>query len=197
MFAATLSSNASAGLMSCSSEDLSNSVTRTWTFDSADACDTGPGNPNASADLEALAPAGFHQSWDEQGRVADTGDTSSYLDIVLISGTWGEKNIDATWSLSAGFWDLFGAAVFTVHVGGQPAVDPDDFGAFIITPGSYFGTWTFLQDPSQGGGGGLSNVALWTGDPVNKVPSPGSSSIMALGLVLLCLGIRRRRTGAL
>lgn len=187
-----------AALMSCDSSG--SGYTRTWTFDSAEACGTGPGNPNSSSDLEALggdfdltAP----DTWTKQGDVTDSGDNSDWLNVTLTSGTWGEKDIEATWTLAPGFWDTFSLGVFTVHVGGSPQSDPDDFGAFIVTSGAYSGTWTFLQEPGQGGGGGLSNAAIWTartpGTTTTEVPEPGVLSLFALGLLGAAWRLRRSR----
>ena len=178
-----------AGLMSCNSTD--GTVTRTWTFNSATACDSGGGNPNSSSDITDLGGAFAGTTWTKEGDVTDGGDFSSLLDVGLTSGDWGGKDIEGTWTLVDDFWSWFDEAVFTVHVGGNPGSDPDDFGAFIIDVGELSGTWTFLQTTtSQGGGGGLSNVSIWTGP--HKVPEPGILALFGLGL--LGLGFARRKT---
>jgi hypothetical protein len=111
--------------------------------------------------------------------------------VALTSGDWGEKDIEGTWTLIDDFWSWFDEAVFTVHVGGNPGENPDDFGAFVIEWGELSGTWSFLQTTTaSGGGGGLSNVSIWTGP--HKVPEPGILALFGLGL--LGLGFARRKT---
>lgn len=84
---------------------IGDGITRTWTFNSAGACDTGGGNPNSSADIEGLGGV-FDlgsDNWAHNNGIDQSGDTSSWLNISLTSGTWGGKNISATWTLAAGF----------------------------------------------------------------------------------------------
>jgi hypothetical protein len=181
-----------AGFMPCGSTD--GTVTRTWTFNSATACDSGPGNPNSTSDITDLGGDFAGTTWTKEGDVTDTGDNSSLLDVELTSGTWGGKDIEGTWTLVDDFWSWFDEAVFTVHVGGNWQSDPDDFGAFVIEENQLSGTWSFLQETTAtnggGGGGGLSNVSIWTGP--HKVPEPGILALFGLGL--LGLGFARRRT---
>jgi hypothetical protein len=174
--------------MTCDSTD--GTVTRTWTFDSATACGTGPGNPNNSSDITALGGDFAGTTWTKEGDVTGLGDNSSLLNVALTSGSWGTTDIQATWTLVANFWSLYEEAVFTVHVGGTPNSLPDDFGAFVIEVGQLSGTWTFLQDPLTGAGGGLSNAAIWTG-PGGQVPEPGMLLLFGFGLLGISL-VRRR-----
>ncbi|MES2626274.1 MAG: PEP-CTERM sorting domain-containing protein [Pseudomonadota bacterium] len=191
-----ISSFATAVPLECSSSG--SGIDRTWTFDAADACGTGPGNPNSSADIEALGGV-FDlgaDDWANDDTITTSGGSSDWLTVTLTSGSWGGKDIEATWELADNFWENFGMAVFTVHVGGNPQNAPDDFGAFFITQGEYSGTWTFLQDPNEGGGGGLSNARLWfagDGEIENprEVPEPGI--LVLFGTALMGLGLSRKR----
>lgn len=188
------SSYASAGALSCA--DTISTTTRTWSFNSADACGTGQGNPNASSDIEGLGGV-FNpgaDNWPMDNAITQAGDPSAFLNVSLLTGAWGSTNITATWTLAAGFWQIFGKAVFSVHVGnGSEAID--DFGAFFITQGQYSGTWSFNQVNGQGG---LSNARLWTAgkgttevDIPSSVPEPGM--LLLLGSGLLGLGLRKGR----
>jgi hypothetical protein len=205
VMATGFSTYASAGAISCQSVSSNTAhTTRTWGFDSADACGHGEGNPNSSADIEALGGSFSlaSEDWVHQGGISKDGDGSSWLNVSLLPGSsWGGKSISATWTLATGFWDTFGMAVFSVHVGGGSHPDLSDFGAFLITQGEYSGTWTFDQTPktgSAGGAGGLSNAHLWTaGKPTIveepfPVPEPGILMLFASGLLGLAFGNRRK-----
>ncbi len=203
VIATGFSTYASAGAMSCSDLSSNNITSRTWGFDSADACGHGEGNPNDSGMIQALGSPFNESIWDYQGGVDKDIDDSSWLNVTLDPGSsWGSANITATWTLAPTFWATFGKAVFTVHVGHASHPDLSDFGAFFITEGQYSGIWSFVQDPigggRAGGGGGLTNADLWTsGTGINEeeqfaVPEPGILMLFATGLLGLAFGNRRK-----
>ncbi len=205
------STYASADSISCFDKSTDLKTIRTWGFDSADSCGTGEGNPNSTGDIEGLGGQFDLTSgiWTKRGDVTKNGDASSWLNVALTSGTWGDdesedassKVVTGTWALAAGFWETFGSAVFSVHVGHGSHDALSDFGAFFITQGQYSGTWSYAQNPinkKAGGAGGLSNAAIWTtgtGTVVEEpfpVPEPGILMLFASGLLGLAFGNRRK-----
>jgi hypothetical protein len=166
---------------------------RTWEVTNSDVCDTGPGNPNSSDDLEDLGGAFDDRTWTKRGDVTSNGDFSSLLNVSLNPGSrWGRPNVSGTWTLTPNFWLQYGNAVITIHVGGNPDRAPDDFGAFIINYGATSGSWSFNQVNGVQGGG-LSNVAIWTSGPPRKVPEPATLGLLGLGLASVGLMRRRRK----
>ncbi len=130
-------------------------------------------------------------SWLNEGSL--TGDGSNDLfDVDVSDGdsdTWGNGPLDGTWTIDSSFWQTYGRAVITMHVGNGNG-DPDWF-FWEIKKGETIGN--FFYHRQSGGGGGLSNLFLWGGDiPPPQVPDSGTSAIL-VGLGLIALGLFRRQ----
>jgi hypothetical protein len=161
---------------------------RTATLDSADSCTTAgeeTGTPQA-ADVLAKYPG---SAWSKRGELSGSNGTNDLFTVTASS--WG-NNVTGTWAINPSFWTSYGEAVITMHVG-NGAGDPD-WWFFDITQGATAGTFSY--DKLNGGGGGLSNLFLWsrgTPPPPPEVPLPGTLGLLGLGLVGLG-AVRRRKS---
>lgn len=133
----------------------------------------------------------FGGGWDAAGELNGADGTNGSLTVEVTSGSWGAGDVTADWFIDAGFWDLFGSAVISAHVG-QGQGDPDWF-AWTIPTGTLSGIFTY--DVISGAGGGLSNIKLWGRDtPDITVPEPSVIALLGIGLLVAGVTGRRRRS---
>lgn len=156
---------------------------RTATLDAATECKTGEGNTlgNGST-INAL----YGPTWTQQGSNDGANGTNGFL--TTNADSWGQ-HVTGTWSIDASFWSLFGEAVISIHVGNGGG-SPDHF-AWAIETGATSGTFSY--DKLNGGGGGLSNMKLWSRGTPSTVAEPGSIALLGLGLAGLVASRRKQR----
>ncbi len=168
---------------------------RVATLSSATICGTGNGELNSGAGVNAALGTGF--AWTKEGQISPGGGTGSNSDdlltITLLTGSWGgNTGITGTWNIAPSFWNTYGMAAITMHVGNGSG-SPDHF-VWLIEQGQTSGTFSYSD--LDGRGGGLSNNFLFgagtpvttgtstTGLPVD-VPEPGIGLLSAAGLMLV------------
>tara|TARA_R110000868_G_scaffold159_3_gene1692 strand:+ start:80564 stop:81139 length:576 start_codon:yes stop_codon:yes gene_type:complete len=158
--------------------------TQRWAeLDSATLCKTGEGNTNGNGStINTL----FGPTWTQQGSNDGSNGTSGFL--TTDADSWGQ-HVTGTWAIDASFWSLFGEAIISIHVGNGGG-SPDHF-AWTIETGATSGTFSY--DKLTGGGGGLSNMKLWSRGAPTTVPEPGSIALLGLGLVGLVASRRKQR----
>src|SRR5690606_32419436 len=108
------------------------------------------GNPEVSADIEAVGSPFNFDSWQLEEDITSEHDNSAWLDVEFIAGDWNAGSVFVTWELAPGFWDTHGVAVFSLHVGDGQEASLSDFATFIITPGQSSGTIVFAQVTEAG-----------------------------------------------
>ena len=161
------------------------SAQREATLDSATKCVTGLKNPK-KVDINA----GFSSTtgWTSEGELTGIG-TNGFLTAGLTSGSWGSSPVAGTWAVDSSFWDMFGQAVISIHVGNGGG-DPDYF-AWLLEEGETMGTWSY--EILSGKGGGLSNMKLWGADEVINVPEPQTLLLFGTGILGLVFARRKQK----
>lgn len=157
---------------------------RVASLDTADSCTSQKiGSTVHASDINAI----FGGTWTIVGELKSTGSSG------LLSGTgtgWGQGTASGTWLIDPNFWNQYGFAVISMHVGGGNTNYVDSFEWRIINADTS-GTWTYTK--LNGTAGGMSNLQLWgSGKPTTKVPEPSSVLLMMLGLASLV--VARRKT---
>jgi hypothetical protein len=173
-----LSAIANAGLVACGD------AYRQASLNSAESCLSQTiGSTVKQSDLTSL----FGGTWVKQGELTGNGSNG----LFSVSGSsWGNEDVSGTWQIDSSFWNSYGAALITMHVGGGQKNAVDNF-EWVVTPDSLSGTWSY--DKLMGKGGGLSNIKLWgSGKPTIKVPEPSALFLLLIGL--FSLGFARRVT---
>lgn len=166
---------ATAGVITC------NDKYRTASVGSADGCYSQVlGSTAKQGDINTI----FGGNWAQVGELTTSGSNS----FLSVSG-WGSSKAGGTWSINPDFWQQFGSAVISVHVGGGQKNAVDNF-EWLITPGTFDGSWSYAK--LTGKGGGLSNIKLWgsgtpakSEPPVVQVSEPNPLLLLSVGLLLL------------
>ena len=162
---------------------------REATLGSAQSGVTGDGNAGV-----VEVNAAFGPSWTAEGEAANGGGGpgtygSGSLEIEILSGNWGSKGpITGTWEITNPlFWSTFADAAISMHVGNGGG-DPDHF-IWLLTDGALSGTWEY--DGTGHGGGGLSNMKLFSRG-IADVPDGGATAAL-LGIGLIGMAAFRRK----
>ncbi|MEH6910056.1 MAG: PEP-CTERM sorting domain-containing protein [Oceanicoccus sp.] len=156
---------------------------RTAELGDASSCTASDGGNAHGSDLTAA----FTGTWSNVGSETSTGNSGSFFDVTLSSGSWGSSPAAGTWTISSGFWDVYDSAVISMHVGGGNR-DATDQWLWEVDTNETSGTWAYLTNTV--GAGGLSNLHLWGTGGSAQVPEPGSIALLVLGL--FGLGLARK-----
>jgi hypothetical protein len=140
-------------------------------------------NLTSPAQIDALFDD-LGDPWFLEGVLTNVGSNDL---LTVTADSWG-IDVDGNWYLNASFWSTYSRAVITMHVG-QGGGNPDAF-AWLITPGTEAGVFSYER--IAGTGGGLGNLSLFgSGEPL-RVPEPGTLALLGLGLAGLALTRRRK-----
>ena len=148
---------------------------------------TGSGNATVT-EVEAF----FGGNWTERADSTGPGN-NGWLNIAVTTGTFGATPAAGTWTITnAAFWTTYGSGAISMHVGNGGG-EPDHF-IWKLTPGPLTGSWSY--NGTGLGGGGLSNLKLYsTGSAPPRVPDSGTT-LVSLGIAALGLGSMRKLLAA-
>lgn len=162
-----------------------------------DAINVVVGSGNASVNvINAEIPTGNPlDPWVERGSVegGDEGPgtlVDGILEITVLSGNWGSGGpLTGTWRITdPNFWSNYGYGAISLHVGNGGG-EPDHW-IWNLTNGALTGNWDY--EKLSGGGGGLSNLKLFSHGTGNTRVPDGGAPLALLGAALLCIGASRR-----
>lgn len=160
----------------------------------ADASQGWYGTGNATVqDVESYFPT--LSPWTERGSVSPSSGSGTgiyegnALTVNVLTGSFGGTDVTGTWTINdTSFWSSYGNAAISMHVG-NGAGDPDHF-VWLIDQGKTTGTWSYRV--FSGGGGGLSNLKLYSSGTATKVPD-GGYTLVLVGLAFSGLGLICRK----
>lgn len=183
--ACTCSSLALAGEITCLPDNQ-----RVATLSDAIECKTlNSVNLHSPAQIDALYDD-LGDAWVKEGELTSANSN----DLFTVSAdSWG-VDVAGHWFIDASFWQNYGRAVITMHVGNGGG-NPDAF-AWLITPNTLSGDFSYER--IAGTGGGLSNMFLFgSGEPVpvdpHNVPESSIAFLLLIGLSSLVVSRRRSR----
>lgn len=174
------------------------STDRTAGLGDATSVNVGSGNATAAVVNATLPTGDVLDPWVERGSVeggsAGPGTiTDGDLTVEVLTGNWGSGGpLTGKWTINnPNFWADYGYAAISLHVGNGGG-EPDHW-IWELSTGALTGTWNY--EKFDGGGGGLSNLKLYShGEGRTNVPE-GGASVALLGLGLAGLGASRRIFG--
>ncbi len=171
----------------------------TATLNSATIGDTGSHTLDAG-DLQNA----FNGTWTLSATRTSDG-TTGWLSVNGTPNNW-DSPVTGTWGINPTFWTTFSSAVISIQVANEGDENKKWF-AWVITPTSTTGNWTYTKNGGEGGGegcgeggdsnGGVNKMQLWgSGQGSSNAPGvPDAGSTLALmGIALAGLGLISRKS---
>jgi hypothetical protein len=167
----------------------------TATLNSATIGDTGSHTLDAG-DLHTA----FTGTWTLSATATSDG-TAGWLTVDGTPNNWNSP-VTGTWGINPTFWTTFSSAVISIQVSNEGDENKKWF-AWVITPTSTTGNWTYTKNGGEGGGdggdsnGGVDKMQLWgSGEGSSNAPGvPDAGSTLALmGIALAGLGLISRKS---